>query len=275
MTELRKSLELPPARTHQAGDRPQRLSRHAPDSTGDPEDAGPARQRRGTRSRRPSSSPTRTPTSTLGDFLEQITLASDVDGWDEQQDRVSVMTLHSAKGLEFPVVYVMAVEEGILPHERSLHDGKGEEKEEERRLLFVGMTRAMKELYLTHARLRDFRGQTLYAIPSGFLNELPEEVVEHQAQSRHAGRTPSHDFYPRRQRRKPNRPGKKRASQHAAGRWFGKDDSREASILVTARSSSTTATASARSPTSTDLGRCGRSRFASPSTAKRPLSPTR
>ncbi len=134
------------------------------------------------------------PDAALGDFLEQITLASDVDGWDEQQDRVSVMTLHSAKGLEFPVVFVMAVEEGILPHERSLHDGKGEEKEEERRLLFVGMTRAMKQLYLTHARLRDFRGQTLYAIPSGFLNELPEEV-EHQMQSRHAGRTAARDFF--------------------------------------------------------------------------------
>jgi DNA helicase II / ATP-dependent DNA helicase PcrA len=135
------------------------------------------------------------PDATLGDFLEQITLASDVDGWDEQQDHVSVMTLHAAKGLEFPIVYVIAVEEGILPHERSLHDGKGEEKEEERRLLFVGMTRAKKELYLTHARLRDFRGQTLYAIPSGFLNELPRDSVQHQVCSRHAGRKIAHDFF--------------------------------------------------------------------------------
>ena len=135
------------------------------------------------------------PAATLGDFLEQITLASDLDGWDEEQDHVSVMTLHSAKGLEFPIVFIMAVEEGILPHERSLQDGKGEEKEEERRLLFVGMTRAKKELYLTHARLRDFRGQTLYAIPSGFLDELPKEHVEHEMQSRHAGRTVSHDLF--------------------------------------------------------------------------------
>jgi DNA helicase II / ATP-dependent DNA helicase PcrA len=134
------------------------------------------------------------PNATLGDFLEQITLASDVDSWDEQQDHVSVMTLHAAKGLEFPVVYVMAIEEGILPHERSLREGGPEEKEEERRLLFVGMTRAKKELVLSHARLRDFRGQTLYAIPSGFLDELPAEVV-HDVQSRHAGRTPAFDAF--------------------------------------------------------------------------------
>jgi DNA helicase-2/ATP-dependent DNA helicase PcrA len=111
---------------------------------------------------------------TLGDFLEQIALASDVDGWDESTDQVSVMTLHSAKGLEFPVVYVLAMEQGLLPHERSL--GKDEDVEEERRLCFVGMTRAMKELYLCHSRLREFRGQVLYAVPSMFLEELPPEV---------------------------------------------------------------------------------------------------
>jgi DNA helicase-2/ATP-dependent DNA helicase PcrA len=114
------------------------------------------------------------PESTIGDFLEQITLASDVDGWDEQADHVSVMTLHASKGLEFPVVYVLAVEEGLLPHERSL--ANDEELEEERRLCFVGMTRAMKELYLCHARLREFRGKLNYCIPSTFLHELPREV---------------------------------------------------------------------------------------------------
>jgi DNA helicase-2/ATP-dependent DNA helicase PcrA len=129
---------------------------------------------------------------TIADFLEQITLSSDVDGWDERQDCISVMTLHASKGLEFPVVYIMAVEEGVLPHERSLRDERGEEKEEERRLLFVGMTRAMKELYLSHARLREFRGQALYTIPSGFLSELPEDI-DHLEMSRHGGRTPAHD----------------------------------------------------------------------------------
>jgi DNA helicase-2/ATP-dependent DNA helicase PcrA len=114
------------------------------------------------------------PDRTIGDFLEQITLASDVDGWDEAADHVSVMTLHASKGLEFPVVYVLAVEQGLLPHERSL--GKDEDVEEERRLCFVGMTRAMRELYLTHARMREFRGQINYTVPSSFLQELPADV---------------------------------------------------------------------------------------------------
>jgi DNA helicase-2/ATP-dependent DNA helicase PcrA len=116
------------------------------------------------------------PNRTVGDFLENITLASDVDGWDERQDCVSVMTLHAAKGLEFPVVYILAVEMGLLPHERSL--GRADEIEEERRLAFVGMTRAREELYLCTARLREFRGQTLYAVPSMFLDELPREAIQ-------------------------------------------------------------------------------------------------
>ncbi len=112
---------------------------------------------------------------TLADFLENITLASDVDGWDDKQDCVAVMTLHAAKGLEFPVVYLLACEQGILPHERSL--AKDDELEEERRLAFVGMTRAEEELYLTHCRLREFRGQMNYGIPSMFLEELPDSVA--------------------------------------------------------------------------------------------------
>src|SRR3977135_299015 len=86
------------------------------------------------------------------------------------------MTLHAAKGLEFPVIYLMANEQGILPHERSV--AKDDDVEEERRLAFVGLTRAKEELYLTHARLREFRGQTLYAVPSMFLEELPAEGIE-------------------------------------------------------------------------------------------------
>lgn len=113
---------------------------------------------------------------TLSDFLENITLASDVDGWDEEQDCVSVMTLHAAKGLEFPVVFMLAMEQGILPHERSL--GSDDDLEEERRLAFVGMTRAKEELHLCYSRLREFRGQVLYAVPSMFLEELPREEVE-------------------------------------------------------------------------------------------------
>src|SRR5262249_52958516 len=118
---------------------------------------------------------------TITDFLENVTLASDTDGWDQEQDCVSVMTMHAAKGLEFPVVYLVAVEQGLLPHERSL--AKEDEIEEERRLAFVGMTRAKEELYLSHARLRDFRGNTLYAFPIMFLNELPPEAIESVALS--------------------------------------------------------------------------------------------
>ncbi|MBY0522109.1 MAG: ATP-binding domain-containing protein [Gemmataceae bacterium] len=115
---------------------------------------------------------------TIGDFLENITLASDLDGWDDEQDLVSVMTMHAAKGLEFPVVYMVAVEQGLLPHDRSLQ--KTEDVEEERRLAFVGMTRAKEELYMCHARLREFRGSAAYAVPSMFLEELPEDGVQHQ-----------------------------------------------------------------------------------------------
>ncbi len=117
---------------------------------------------------------------TLADFLENITLASDVDGWDDRQDCVSIMTLHSSKGLEFPVVYMLAVEQGLLPHERSLDND--EEIEEERRLAFVGMTRAKEKLYLSCARLREYRGRVLYTMPSMFLTELSDvssEWVEH------------------------------------------------------------------------------------------------
>jgi DNA helicase-2/ATP-dependent DNA helicase PcrA len=116
---------------------------------------------------------------TIADFLESITLASDVDSWDEKQDCVAVMTLHAAKGLEFPVVYMIAMEQGILPHERSLRNiSDVDDVEEERRLAFVGMTRAQEELYLSHARLREFRGRTLYTVPSEFLGELPAADIE-------------------------------------------------------------------------------------------------
>jgi DNA helicase-2/ATP-dependent DNA helicase PcrA len=113
---------------------------------------------------------------TIVDFLENITLASDVDSWDERQDCVSIMTMHAAKGLEFPVVYMVAMEQGLIPHERSL--GRDDEVEEERRLAFVGMTRAKEELWLSHACMREFRGNTISTIPSMFLNELPENAIQ-------------------------------------------------------------------------------------------------
>jgi DNA helicase-2/ATP-dependent DNA helicase PcrA len=118
-------------------------------------------------------------------FLEEVALVSDTDGWDGQSDRVSLMTLHAAKGLEFPCVYIVAVEQDTLPHSRSRESP--DELEEERRLLFVGMTRAIDQLQLSVARRRLVRGAPRIVAPSHFLFELPRdefEIVETQDPSR-------------------------------------------------------------------------------------------
>ncbi len=115
---------------------------------------------------------------TLAGFLENIALASDTDAHDADKNSVSVMTLHAAKGLEFPVVYMLAMEQGILPHDRSLEND--EDLQEERRLAFVGITRAMHELNLCNARMRDFRGSVMFTAPSMFLSQLPEREIKQQ-----------------------------------------------------------------------------------------------
>ncbi len=112
----------------------------------------------------------------LEGFLEQASLVNDTDAWEVDDDRVTLMTLHAAKGLEFPVVFIVAIEEGLLPHERSRSDA--DQVEEERRLFFVGITRAQEELHLSMAKYRDFRGQNRMAIPSPFLMQLPTEEME-------------------------------------------------------------------------------------------------
>jgi DNA helicase-2/ATP-dependent DNA helicase PcrA len=113
--------------------------------------------------------------SPLEEFLEQAALTSDVDALDQETDRVSLMTMHAAKGLEFPVVYIVAIEEGILPHDRSTHEQM--QLEEERRLFFVGITRAEEALRLSRAERRDFRGSFgMTAISSRFLFELPNDA---------------------------------------------------------------------------------------------------
>lgn len=112
----------------------------------------------------------------LEGFLESVHLSSDQDDYDEQADRVPIMTLHTAKGLEFPAVFIAGCEEGLLPHERSSQSQK--EIEEERRLLFVGMTRAKEHLTLTHARFRRIRGQLNRCMMSPFLAEIPPETVQ-------------------------------------------------------------------------------------------------
>ncbi len=108
----------------------------------------------------------------LSEFLETCSLVQDADTIDESAGQVQLMTLHSAKGLEFPCVYLVGVEHGLLPHERSLREGDPLQIEEERRLLFVGMTRAREELYLTWTRLRSTHGRLLSTIASQFLTEL-------------------------------------------------------------------------------------------------------
>lgn len=139
----------------------------------------------------------------LEGFLEQCSLVNEVDAWDEHTDCVTLMTLHAAKGLEFPVVFIVAVESGILPHDRSKESEA--QFEEERRLLFVGMTRAQEELHLSLAMRRNFRGLVATAIPSEFLLELPRDELVWQRPDGHQALSDTSLEAPRRPRR-PRRP---------------------------------------------------------------------
>ncbi len=112
----------------------------------------------------------------LEEYLERTWLVNETDDWDTQTDKTTLMTLHAAKGLEFPVVFIIAVEDGVLPHERvGQHP---DELEEERRLAFVGITRAKEELQLSYAVTRDYRGVRRHTIPSSFLMEMPRGEME-------------------------------------------------------------------------------------------------
>ncbi|HET7521415.1 MAG TPA: UvrD-helicase domain-containing protein [Candidatus Limnocylindria bacterium] len=112
----------------------------------------------------------------LARFLEEVALVSDQDTLEDRPDRVTLITLHAAKGLEFPVVFIVGLEEGLLPHKRALEDER--ELEEERRLAYVGMTRAKDRLYLVHARHRSTWGVGAAAEASRFLAELPEDLLD-------------------------------------------------------------------------------------------------
>lgn len=114
--------------------------------------------------------------NTLGEFLESITLVSELDGYDESQDSVVLMTIHSAKGLEFPVVFLSGLEEGLFPGMRSMDSE--EDIEEERRLCYVAITRAKRQLHLTKALSRTIHGKTAATVPSRFFNEIPGEYLE-------------------------------------------------------------------------------------------------
>jgi DNA helicase-2/ATP-dependent DNA helicase PcrA len=111
----------------------------------------------------------------LDSFLEEVSLVADADEVDGDSSKVTLMTLHTAKGLEYPVVFIVGMEDGVFPHLRTL--GEPDEMEEERRLAYVGITRARERLYLSHAWCRSLWGQTQYNPPSRFLNEIPDTLV--------------------------------------------------------------------------------------------------
>jgi DNA helicase-2/ATP-dependent DNA helicase PcrA len=126
--------------------------------------------------------------NTLADFLEKVTLFSDVDNFDENADSVVLMTLHSAKGLEFPVVFMVGMENGIFPGKGALNDDR--EMQESRRLCYVGITRAKEMLYMTAAEIRRVFGRTEAHTPSDFLSEIPgtlKEYVGGRAYSQNSG----------------------------------------------------------------------------------------
>ena len=136
------------------------------------------------------------PGGTVIDFLEDVSLSSAVDRWNDDGGSVTLMTLHAAKGLEFPVAFIVGLEQGLLPHSRS--NESDDELEEERRLLFVGITRAERELYLSHCRIREFRGQRQATIPSCFLAELPNDALTVRDLTGSGGPSPhANPFLPR------------------------------------------------------------------------------
>ncbi len=114
--------------------------------------------------------------NSLAEFLESITLSSDIDGMEDEENSVTLMTLHSAKGLEFPAVFLVGMEEGIFPGYKSI--GEPKELEEERRLFYVGITRAKRFLYLSYAKHRTIFGSTSYNAVSRFIKEIPEELLD-------------------------------------------------------------------------------------------------
>jgi len=116
------------------------------------------------------------PDGTLEDFLANISLLSDVDKTEDKENSVTLLTVHSAKGLEFPVVFLVGMEEGLFPISRALDNET--ELEEERRLCYVAITRAEKLLFITHAKLRTIYGQTSYSMASRFLDEMPKELIQ-------------------------------------------------------------------------------------------------
>lgn len=116
------------------------------------------------------------PEAGVSEFLERISLLSDIDTYNNTEEAVTMMTIHNAKGLEFPVVFIVGMEEGLFPHSRSLYEES--QLEEERRLCYVGITRAKERLYLSHAWRRTLWGTVVHSSPSRFLSEIPEHLIQ-------------------------------------------------------------------------------------------------
>ena len=116
--------------------------------------------------------------TSLEEFLSHISLVSDIDNLEDEQDYVVLMTMHSAKGLEFPIVFIPGMEEGVFPGYRAITEGP-DQLEEERRLCYVGITRAREKLYLSNARFRTLFGNSTYNRPSRFISEIPEDLIEY------------------------------------------------------------------------------------------------
>jgi DNA helicase-2/ATP-dependent DNA helicase PcrA len=123
------------------------------------------------------------PVGTLAEFLQQISLLSETDSLRDDEGLVTLMTLHNAKGLEFPIVFIIGMEDGVFPHSRAMDEGS---IEEERRLAYVGITRAMRDLTLTYARRRNAFGANSFGVRSRFIDEIPGELTD-QAERAAAG----------------------------------------------------------------------------------------
>ena len=125
------------------------------------------------------------PPGGLAAFLEETALVADVDGYDEEADAVSLITFHAAKGLEFPVVFLIGLEEGVAPHSRSFDNP--DQMEEERRLAYVAITRARERLYLVYAFRRTLFGGSMTNVPSRFIADIPDSLKQGQRLRAHSG----------------------------------------------------------------------------------------
>jgi DNA helicase-2/ATP-dependent DNA helicase PcrA len=130
----------------------------------------------------------RSPNADLATFLEEVALISEVDNLAEEGSVPTLMTLHAAKGLEFPVVFIIGLDEGTLPHQRSFDDA--EAMAEERRLMYVGLTRAMDRIYLVRAFRRTSFGESDLSLPSRFLEDIPEYLLSGHVVRERGGRGP-------------------------------------------------------------------------------------